>query len=100
MYGLIGRIRAVPNEREALARILVEGTSSMPGCLSYVVALDPADQDSLWITEVWTSRESHEASLKLPAVQQAIASGRPLIAGFDDRRETVPIGGHGLSASE
>jgi hypothetical protein len=30
-------------------------------------------------------------------VQAAIAKGRPLIAGFGERFETVPLGGHGLS---
>lgn len=98
MYGLIGRITAIPGERSALAAILLEGTGAMPGCLSYVVAADPVEPDSLWVTEVWESVESHRASLSLPAVQAAIARGRPLIAGFSDRRETTPLGGHGLTA--
>ena len=96
MYGLIGKMNAKPGERDALAAILLGGTGSMPGCLSYIIASDPADPDGLWITEVWDSQESHQASLKLPAVQAAIAKGRPLIAGFSNRVETVPMGGHGL----
>ncbi len=99
MYGLIGKITAVPGQRDALAAILLEGLTDMPGCLSYVVAADPTDADGLWITEVWDSRESHEASLKLPSVQAAIAKGKPLIAGFSHRVETRPIGGHGLSGA-
>ena len=96
MYGLIGKMSAVPGQRDALAAILLESTGSMPGCISYVIATDPADADALWITEVWDSAESHKASLSLPAVQSAIAKGRPLIAGFSNRVETVPLGGHGL----
>ena len=96
MHGLIGRMRALPGQRDALLAILLEGTGSMPGCLSYVVATDPADADALWITEVWDSRASHAASLQLPAVQDAIRRGRPLIAGFDNGHETVPVGGVGL----
>ena len=96
MYGLIGRMRAVPGQRDALAAILLEGTGAMPGCLSYIVAKDPADADALWITEVWDSQDSHRASLQLPAVQAAIARGRPLIAGFDSQTETEPLGGVGL----
>lgn len=95
MYGLIGKMTAVPGQRDALAAILLEGTSAMPGCLSYVIANDPSDADALWITEVWDSESSHHASLTLPAVQAAIAKGRPLIAGFSNRVETVPIGGYG-----
>ena len=66
MYGLIGKMSAVPGQRDALAAILLGSTGSMPGCLSYVIATDPADADALWITEVWDSAESHKASLALP----------------------------------
>jgi len=96
MYGLIGKMNAVPGKRDELAAILLHSTKQMPGCLSYIVAADPDDPDGLWVTEVWDSRESHQASLKLPEVQEAIAKGRPLIAGFSNRVETIPLGGHGL----
>ncbi|MCR6625644.1 MAG: antibiotic biosynthesis monooxygenase [Pseudoxanthomonas sp.] len=96
MYGLIGKMRATPGQRDALLAILLNGTDAMPGCLSYVIAQDPADADAIWITEVWTDTASHKASLSLPSVQQAIARARPLIAGFDSHVETVPVGGHGL----
>jgi len=99
MYGLIGRMKTVPGQREAVLAILLEGTAAMPGCLSYVVARDPEDADAIWITEVWDSRESHASSLRLPAVQAAIARARPLIAGFDNRHETQPAGGVGLPRS-
>lgn len=97
MHGLIGRMRAQPGQRDALLAILLEGTGSMPGCLSYVVAKDPVDADAIWITEVWNSRASHDASLQLPAVQDAIRRARPLIAGFDNGHETIPMGGVGLA---
>lgn len=98
MYGLIGRMDAVPGEREALIAILLEGTAEMPGCLSYVVARDPEDENAVWITEVWESADDHRASLSLPAVQDAIARGRPRIAGFGQHTVTEPVGGHGLAA--
>jgi quinol monooxygenase YgiN len=98
MYGLIGKALAKPGERDALIAILLEGTSTMPGCLSYVLATDPADANAIWITEVWESEASHQASLSLPSVKAAIARGRPLIAGFGERFVTQPVGGQGLSA--
>lgn len=96
MYGLIGKISAVAGQRDALIDILVDGVSGMSGCLSYVVAQNPADADAIWVTEVWDSQDSHQASLSLPSVQDAIARGRPLIAGFDQHLKTVPVGGQGL----
>jgi quinol monooxygenase YgiN len=100
MYGLIGKMTAVESQRDALIAILLEGIGDMPGCLSYVVAKDPADANAIWITEVWDSAASHQASLSLPTVQQAIARGRPLIAGFGDGVVTEPVGGHGLAAAK
>ena len=96
MYGLIGRIRAVDGGTDELAAILA-GMGQMPGCLSYVVAGDHSDPDVLWVTEVWDSPEAHAASLGLPTVRAAIERGRPLIAAFEQRVETKPIGGIGLS---
>ena len=98
MYGLIGQMRARPGSRDALAELLVGNLVGMPGCRSYVVALDPDDQDAIWITEVWDDQASHEASLALPAVQRLIAEARPLIAGFGARTITTPVGGIGLGA--
>jgi quinol monooxygenase YgiN len=96
MYGMIARIKAQPGKRAALAAILLDGTGSMPGCLSYIVAEDVADPDTLIVTEASDSKQSHDDSLKLPAVQAALAKGRPLIAAFDRIAEMVPLGGVGL----
>ncbi|WP_447728596.1 putative quinol monooxygenase [Sphingomonas koreensis] len=96
MYGLLGKMRAVPGKRAELIAILLEGTDAMPGCKAYIVAEDVKEPDAIWITEVWDSAESHKASLQLPAVQAAIAKGRPLIAGFDSQVELNVAGGMGL----
>jgi quinol monooxygenase YgiN len=99
MYGLIGKMMTVPGQRDAFVAILLDGIGSMPGCLSYVVAKDPTDENGIWITEVWDSDASHKASLQLPAVKAAIAKGRPLVAGMGERFVTDPVGGHGLARS-
>lgn len=99
MYGLIGKLTTVPGRRDAMVKILLESTSGMAGCLSYIIATDPNEPDALWITEAWDTEASHKASLSLPAVQQAIAKGRSLIAGLSNRTITTPVGGIGLSRS-
>jgi quinol monooxygenase YgiN len=100
MYGIIGKMKVVSEQRDNLIAILIDGISGMPGCLSYIVAQDPTDPDAIWITEVWESKDSHQASLSLPSVQQAIALGRPLITGFGERFETIPICGQGIKARD
>lgn len=100
MYGLIGKMTALAGQRDALVKVVLQGASSMPGCLSYVVANDPSDADAVWITEVWQDEQSHKASLSLPSVQQAITQAKPLIAGFGSMTVTTPVGGHGLVAAK
>ena len=99
MYGLIGKMKAAEGKRDELIEILLDGTGEMPGCRSYIVAKDTSDPDAIWITEVWDNKANHEASLKLPAVQAAIAKGRPMIAGFGERFETEPVGGYSMVSS-
>ncbi|MHA6690096.1 putative quinol monooxygenase [Devosia sp. A449] len=99
MFGLMGRMLAPPGKREELLAIMLEGNAPMPGCRSYVIARDLVSAEGIWITEVWDSKDSHAASLKLPQVQATIAKARPLIAGFDQQIETEPLGGIGLMPS-
>ena len=96
MYGLISKLTTGEGKRDAVLEILLQDVGPMPGCLSYVVAKDPADPDAIWITEVWDSQESHTESLKNPAVQSAIDRTRPMIASFGEHFVTTPVGGHGL----
>jgi quinol monooxygenase YgiN len=95
LYGMIGKMKAKPGQRAALVAILAGGTSAMPGCLAYIVAEDLSDSDGIWITEVWDKKASHAASLQLPAVKEAIAKGRALIAGFETSAEIRPVAGIG-----
>ena len=99
MYGLIGKMRALPGKRDELIDLLLDTTGALPGCLSYLIARDPADTTAIWVTEVWTDRESHKASLSMPQVQEAITRARPMIAGFEFQIETEPVGRFGLPAA-
>lgn len=98
MYGLIGKFTASPGQRDTLIALLLEGVDAMPGCLSYVVSRDPREPDAIWVTEVWDSEASHQASLQLPAVKDAITRALQLIADFGSPQIVEPVGGHGLAA--
>ncbi|KRA45478.1 putative quinol monooxygenase [Devosia sp. Root635] len=96
MYGLIGKMLAAPGKRDELIATMLEGSVAMAGCLSYVIARDPASDNGIWITEVWDNKENHAASLAIPEVKATIAKAMPLITGFGERFETEPLGGIGL----
>jgi len=96
MYGLIAKLTAVPGKRAELIRILRESASDMPGCLSYVVAKDSAEENTLWVTEVWDSVTSHDASLSLPSVRNAVPQAKAIVSSFDKIAVTSPVWGVGL----
>ncbi len=99
MYGLIAKLTAVPNKREELIKIPEEGTKNMPGCRSYILAKDAADENVVWVTEIWDRAESHDASLSLATVKDSVARAKPLIAGFEKVAVTNPVGGVGFPSA-
>jgi quinol monooxygenase YgiN len=99
MHGLIGKITVKAGARDLFIRHLLSGIDGMPGCLSYIVARDPAQPDTVWVTEAWETEAHHRASLQLPGVKAAIAAAMPLIAGFETVATTEPVGGQGLPGS-
>ncbi len=98
MFGLIAKITALPGKRDQLMQILMGSAAGMPGCLSYVVARDSADENAIWVTEVWDSAASHDASLSLPAVRNAIPEAKQLLSGFEKIAVTEPAWDAGLSS--
>jgi quinol monooxygenase YgiN len=99
MYGLIAKLTAVSGLRDKLIKILEEGTRNMPGCRTYIVAKDAAEENVIWVTEIWDSESSHQASLSLPAVKDTVAQAKPLVAGFEKVAVTNPVGGVGFPSS-
>ena len=99
MYGLVVKITAVPGKRDEMIGLLRESAADMPGCFSYVVAKDSTDENVVWITEVWESAASHNASLSLPSVTKSMRRVKPLITAFDKIAVTTPIWGLGLSST-
>ncbi|WP_239447414.1 putative quinol monooxygenase [Parasphingorhabdus marina] len=92
-YGIIGQMKVAAGQRETLIAILAEGTRNMPGNISYTISKDQSDENALWITEYWESKDAHAASLQLESVQAAIGKGRALIEGFGHRFEVTPVAG-------
>lgn len=98
MWGMIAKITLVPGKREEMIEILKESAAHMPGCLNYVVAKDAADENTLWVTEVWDSMASHDASLSLPAVKSAIPRAKAIVSNFERIAVTSPVWEAGLPA--
>ena len=78
--------------RDDLAAQMLAHKEPIPGCRSFVVAIDPKDPDAIWITEVWDDEAAWKASLEIPGIKASIERSMPLIAGFGDSIVTEPVG--------
>ena len=90
MYGLIHRFQTHNGQRDAFVQA-VRDNGAPPGCLSLVLAHDPAHPDGVWITEVWSSEDAYRANLGRAEAQAAIAVTRQLVASFDAPATTRPV---------
>ena len=95
MHGLIVKLTVLPGRRDDMIGILKKSAAGMPGCFSYVVAKDSLDEDVLWVTEIWDNIDSHDASLSLPAVRNAVPHAKAIVAKFEKIAVTRPVLGVG-----
>jgi quinol monooxygenase YgiN len=98
-YGMHVRFTTQPGQGDALAALLLESAAAMTGdegCRLYLISRDPDDADVVYVTEAWTSREAHDASLEDPATRAVITRAMPLLSGPPDATHLRPAGGHGI----
>jgi quinol monooxygenase YgiN len=100
LFGLHGRLLAQPGKGDELEAILLEAAEAQEAdhdCLLYVVSRQSDNPEAVWVTEAWTSREAHRASLEDEATRAMIQRAMPLIAEVPERGiELRPVGGKGL----
>lgn len=99
MFGYLGAMRTRPGQRDEVVAILLRDVEQLRGAGAhlYVVGLDDDDPDLIRVNEVWDSKESHHASLRLPQVQAAIAEAMPMLTGEFTGHEMTIVGGLGLT---
>lgn len=98
-YGLFGGFRVQPGQRDQLESLLLEAASLLGGnldCLVYAVGTSD-EPDVVWVSEIWTDREAHAASLDPDDVRAVIQRARPLISGLVGRTEFTVSGGKGTA---
>lgn len=100
-YGMHVRFTATTGEGDALEAILLQAAADARAdddCLLYVVSRVPDEPDAVVVTEAWSSRAAHDASLEDPATRALIARAMPLIADTPAAEHLRPVGGKGLSS--
>jgi quinol monooxygenase YgiN len=97
-YGYIGSMRVKEGHRDAVAAILTSGADGLraAGCRLYAVGLSVTDENVIWVSEIWDSRQAHDASLQLPEAKAAIATAMPMLTGEFTSQELTMAGGLGV----
>lgn len=100
-YGYLGTLTARYGHRDEVVSILLGGVEGLraAGCSVYLVGVSSADPNVIWVTEVWESREHHQASLSLPETRAAVERAMPLLTGEFTRQEIDVVGGLGVTSS-
>ena len=97
-YGCFGSLKAKPGHRDEVVQILLTASKGVAaaGCHLYVVGVAPDDDQTIWVDELWDSKEQHDASLQLPEVRAAIGRAMPMLTGEFTSQEFAVVGGLGL----
>lgn len=99
-YGLHNKLTAKEGNAEQLAAILIQASelvSKAPGCQLYSVATDPTLPNTVWVSEIWDTKDDHGNSLKMDGVMPLITQAMPLLAAMPEKgQELEVLGGHGV----
>jgi len=89
---------AKSGEGAALAKVMLRVAAELedaPGCLLYIVNRSPAEPDTVWVTELWSSQEDLDAALELERARALIPEVMDLVDGPFERIDLEPLGGVG-----
>jgi len=93
-YLLQGKLTAKEGQRQSLAESLIKASKLMAtakGCHLYAVALDEQYPNSVYITEIWDSKEDHDNSLKVEGVRELIMTAMPILEGQPQKGQELEI---------
>lgn len=98
-FSLFGKFTVQEGERETMVDILMEAAESMKNlveCEIYLVNISESEPNCVYVYEVWTNENAHQASLTLEATQTLIRRAKPLITGMERISSLKTIGGKGI----
>lgn len=97
-FGMQAVLTAATGKGGELADVMLQASrtvSTLEGCELYVVQQSLTDESKILITEVWESKEAHQASLTNEKVRELIGKAKPIIVGMEHHPAKF-LGGHGL----
>ncbi|MFC7686454.1 putative quinol monooxygenase [Ureibacillus sp. GCM10028918] len=99
-FSLFGKFTVQAGEQNTMVEILLEAAESMADleeCEIYLVSISENEPDTVYVYEVWSNKEAHQASLTLEATQKLIQCAKPIITGMERIGTLKTMGGKGVS---
>lgn len=101
-YSLFGNLKAKPGKADELQNILLKAAdliSTAKGCHLYIISRNSNEENTVWVNEIWDSKEDHDNSLNIPGCKELIGQAIPLLDGPPEKGiETNIIGGFGIKS--
>ena len=101
-FSLFGKFIVQEGKRDTMVDILLEAADSMKSldeCEIYLVNISEDEPNSVYVYEVWSDENAHQASLNLEATQTLIKRAKPIITGMERISTLKTIGGKGISSN-
>lgn len=101
-FSLFGKFTVQEGKRETMVEILLEAADSMRNldeCEVYLVNISENEPNAVYVYEVWSDENAHQASLTLEATQTLIKRAKPIITGMERISTLKTRGGKGISPS-
>ena len=92
-FGVIAHLTSQAGKRDAMIDAL-KGLIGMKGNISFVIAKDGKNENGIYITEIWESKEAHDAALGTDQFKAAFGKAAPMMGGAPDlQADTWPVAG-------
>jgi quinol monooxygenase YgiN len=95
-YALINKMITKPGKRDEVIKIMLESGAAFndnQNCLLYIVSKDKKDENVLWIQDVWTDADSHQAAMSDTSMQEYVKQAMPLLTAMPEQTEIELVGG-------
>lgn len=95
-YGYLASMKTKSGHRDEVVAILLSGVQGLreAGCQLYIIGVPADDEVTIVVSEVWPSKDQHDAALQFPAAKAAIATA--MLTGEFTGQEVDVVGGLGV----
>jgi len=98
-FSLFGKFIVQEGKRDTMVNILLEAAELMKNldeCEIYLVNISENEPNCVYVYEVWSNENAHQASLTLEVTQTLIKRAKPIITGIERISTLQTRGGKGI----